>query len=115
MSGTGLGAVTAIPGKRSGSHRESAMERSKRRRSDRLDSARGRPGASLEALERRDVMAPIPTGYNYYLPEVFPPRTVHHVSPVNGPVSPVGNAGDRLLSFQDNEGKILTGKDRQGD
>src|SRR5919202_1928034 len=87
--------------------------RFKRRRSDRPDLALGLPGASLEVLEGRQLLAG-PSGINFYLPTDLPPRTIQHdfaTNQVNHPVS----ASPRQLSFLDNDGKVLTGKDRQGD
>lgn len=50
----------------------------------------------------------------YYLPSVFPPRTVSHSSPNLGLEHPIG-ASDRKLATLDNDGKVISGKDRDWD
>ena len=86
-----------------------------RRRSDRPDPALslGRPGSSLEALESRELLSG-DSGVHLYMPTDLPPRTIQHETAsvaVNHPLT----TGPRQLSFLDNDGKVLTGKDRQGD
>lgn len=77
-------------------------------------SGRRRPGAALEALERRQLMTLPPGSYDYYHVSI----PTHVVLPQSAPppsfVHPVGTP-DRILSQLDNRGKVLTGKDRQGD
>ena len=43
-----------------------------------------------------------------------PQRTVSHFTPTNSLEHPVG-ASPRQLSFLDNDGKVVSGKDREGD
>ncbi len=88
-----------------------------RRRSDRPDSARSRLGSSLETLENRQLLTHSGTDiFSVYRPQdlaVFNPITnqpshysvIHHLN--NNP-----GVNDPLFS---NSGKILSGKDRQGD
>lgn len=77
-------------------------------------SGRRRPGAVLEALERRELMTLPPGSYDYYHVSI----PTHVVIPQSAAppsfVHPVGTP-DRILSQLDNQGKVLTGKDRQGD
>lgn len=88
-----------------------------RRRSDRPDSARSRLGSSLEALESRELLTNSGSNiFSVYHPQdlaVFNPIThqpshysvIHHLN--NNP-----GVNDPLFS---NAGKIISGKDRQGD
>jgi hypothetical protein len=93
------------------------MSESSRRSSGRRNRVGKRPITGIEALERRDLMAGNPGAAlaALYVPQgVLAPA---HFNPFQAPATiarPIGN-GTRQLSFLDNEGKILTGKDRQGD
>jgi hypothetical protein len=83
-----------------------------RRRSDRPNLAIGRLGSSLETLESRQLLTG-PSGIAFYQPTNLPPRVVlanNATANLNHPVT----AGPRQLSFLDNDGKIVTGTDRQG-
>ena len=84
-----------------------------RRRSDRPDQARLRLGSNLEHLESRALLAASPSGYSFYTPSDLPARTISHSSPAIRINHPIG-ASDRQLSFLDNDGKVVTGKDRAG-
>ena len=88
--------------------------RSERRRSGRPDKARGRPVPRLETLEGRQLLAQGSAGFGYYLPTDLPNRTVDNQLPTTSIYQPK-SVGDRQLSFLDSEGKVLTGKDREGD
>ena len=95
--------------------------RSKRRRSDRSVPAPGGLGASLEALETRQLL----TAYNYFnFPgplSVYRPQDLQVLNPITN--QPTGfNVKNAILSnptssnpLLGNEGKIVTGKDRAGD
>jgi hypothetical protein len=84
-----------------------------RRRSERPVPDTGRPGSNLEALESRQLLSNA-SGINFYLPTDLPVRTVQH-SQVNVASAHPLSSSPRQLSFLDNDGKVLTGKDRQGD
>jgi hypothetical protein len=86
--------------------------RFKRRRSDRPDLAPRWAGSSLEVLEKRELLSTTPN-YHFYQPTVLPiPGPVANTATV----SPIpATSTQRQLSFLDNEGKILTGTDQQGD
>ncbi len=72
------------------------------------------PGRALEALEGR-VMLSRPAGsFGYYQPERFR-RTVDTTTPTLFESHPIGSAGPRRLSFLDNDSKVISGKDREGD
>ncbi len=86
------------------------MNRFTRRRPGRPDLARDGLGSSLEGLERRELLSG-PT-LRPYQPVRYP-RTIEHASPPLSVAHPIG-AGARQLSFLDNDGKVITGKDRQG-
>lgn len=88
--------------------------KSTRRRSSRTDPARRRLGSHLEALESRQLLAQSPyLAIGDYATQQFlterppgptPPVTIAH---------PIGS-DPRLLNSLQNEGKYLTGQDRQG-
>ena len=84
-----------------------------RRRSDRPDQARFRLGSNLEHLESRALLATSSSFHSFYTPSDLPPRTISHGSPPIRINHPIGS-GDRQLSFLDNDGKVVTGKDRAG-
>lgn len=84
-----------------------------RRRSDRPDQARFRLGSNLEHLESRALLAASPSGNSFYTPSDLPARTVSHSSPPISINHPIGTDA-RQLSFLDNDGKVVTGKDRAG-
>ncbi len=69
-----------------------------------------RPGSRIETLERRDLM----TGSNMYSFANVAPRTVNPNTANNFVTHPIG-LSDAALSGLDNEGRYITGKDRQGD
>ena len=88
---------------------------SKRRRSARPDPARRRLGSNLEVLESRQLLAQSP-----YLPDQFYPLTrlpAGQAIPARSPgrqiAHPIGTNPAILATYQ-NEGKVLTGQDRQG-
>lgn len=84
-----------------------------RKRSDRPDQARLRLGSNLEHLESRALLAASPSGYSFYQPSDLPARTISHSSPAIRINHPIGTDA-RQLSFLDNDGKVVTGKDRAG-
>ena len=85
-----------------------------RQTSGRPAPAPGRPGSSLEALESR-VQLSAGSGIPFYAPADLPAiRVVQHDTPILLTDHPY-STGPRQLSFLDSEGKVLTGKDRQGD
>jgi hypothetical protein len=55
-----------------------------------------------------------PGYYPAYTPTVFAPRSISHYSPPTDLSHPIGS-GPQYLSFLDNDGKVVSGKDRQGD
>ncbi len=87
---------------------------SSRRRSARLDPARRRFGSNLEALEGRQLLAQSPylAIQNYPLSEVPAPLNPGRV-PGAYIAHPIGSSLATLNSYQ-NQGKYLTGQDRQG-
>ncbi len=84
----------------------------KRRRSDRPDPARRRLGSSLEALESRQLLSG--TATRFYQPQPYLPTTAvaTHV-PAQAPYHPIG-LPDSILTKIGNDGKVVTGQDRQG-
>lgn len=91
------------------------MTENTRRRPARTSAVRRRKiGSGLETLETRVLMTGPTATARYYQPSVFPPRTVSHFSPALGLEHPIGS-GARQLSFLDNDGKVVSGKDREGD
>ncbi len=69
---------------------------------------------ALEALETRCLLTgPVATGA-LYSASFYPPRTVSHYSPPLNLPKPIG-AGPYTLASLDNEGRNISGKDRQGD
>lgn len=90
------------------------MMKFKRDRTRRPGTERTRPRAQVEGLERRELLT-LPThAVNYYSFSNLGPRTV---DPTSGKVSvahPIG-LSDQQLSRLDNDGRVITGKDRQGD
>jgi hypothetical protein len=84
-----------------------------RRRPDRDKPQRSRLRTSVEALEGRQLMAA--DGPNlHYVPSVLTQNTRGTHSPPLYYNHPIGTPA-RQLSFLDNDGKVLTGKDREGD
>jgi hypothetical protein len=83
-----------------------------RRRSDRPNLALGRLGSSLEMLESRQLLANS-SGIPFFQPTDLPPIVVAHHNPTPVLDHPL-TASPRQLSFLDNDGKIVTGTDRQG-
>ncbi|WZO97991.1 hypothetical protein EP7_005043 [Isosphaeraceae bacterium EP7] len=87
---------------------------SKRRQIDRGGSSRRRPAAHLETLEIRQLLSTGSPGLGLYAPADLSLRTAHHGTlQTNNLEGGFGN-GARQLSFLDNDGKILTGRDRNG-
>lgn len=85
-----------------------------RPRPNRAASVRRTFERPLEALETRCLMAgPVAFG-QYYVPRVFAPRTISHYSPHLGVAKPIGSS-PRQLARLDNDGKLVSGKDREGD
>lgn len=73
-----------------------------------------RPGSGHESLERRELMTLPPGAINHYSFAAIQPRVV---DPSTGRLfvsHPIG-LSDAQLAKLDNEGRIITGKDRQGD
>lgn len=89
-----------------------------KRRTDRSDPARRRPGANLELLETRELLtgSAIKPAYavSYYQPTTLLPRTVDHGSPKLSVAHPIGTASPQQLARLEGQGKLVTGKDRQG-
>jgi hypothetical protein len=108
IQGIGFSAVNPERGAR----RESTM-RFTRRRSDRPNLALGRMRSSLEMLECRQLLSGA-SGIPYYLPADLPPRVVAAQNATPTIYHPLSSS-PRQLSFLDNDGKIVTGTDRQGD
>jgi len=86
------------------------------RRSGRPNRSRPGLGSSLETLEGRQLMAGgLHTAGSLYHPSDLPVRTVNE-GPANIGLGGTGrNTSRRVLAGLDNDGKILTGQDRQGD
>lgn len=84
-----------------------------RRRSDRPGPDTGRPGSKLEALESRELLTG-PSGIPFYQPSDLPPRTVSSQTAILSSYHPL-SSGLHVLTSLDNEGKVVTGVDRQGD
>ncbi len=89
-----------------------------KRRTDRPDPARRRPGADLEALEARQLMTRstgLPAySVPYYQPSTLIPNTIDHSTPKLLVAHPIGTASPQQLARLEGQGKLLTGKDRQG-
>ena len=87
---------------------------SKRRRSSRPDPARRRLGSNLEVLESRQLLAQSPyIPINSYPLTNFPPATNPGSVPSAQIYHPIGTNPAILATYQ-NEGKVLSGEDRQG-
>ncbi len=84
-----------------------------RRRPDRTSAVRRGLRSRLESLESRTLMT-VAAGGQYYLPTVYPPRTVSHASPNLSLEHPIGSSASQLAAL-DNQGRVVSGKDRQGD
>ncbi len=87
---------------------------SSRRRSARLDPARRRIGSNLEVLESRQLLTQSPyLAIQNYPSTEFP--VVHSPGQVPGAyiAHPIGSSQATLNSFS-NQGKVLSGQDRQG-
>ncbi len=83
-----------------------------RRRPTRTRPLQRRSGSGLEILESRQLLSS--SGYQFYHPANFPVAKAQTNSPQLYVNHPIGN-GQRTLAGLDNDGKVLTGKDRQGD
>jgi hypothetical protein len=94
------------------------MTRSTHSQGGRTRKRRPALASNLEHLEHRTLMASGQHGVlahaATYRPSVFPPRTVSHYSVPQRLALPVG-ARPRVLANLDNEGRTLSGKDRDGD
>jgi len=86
------------------------MQKRARRRGD----LRVRPAVKVEGLERRELMTLPPGSTNFYSFNFIQPRTVNPGTGNNFVSHPIG-LSDRVLSKLDNDGRVITGKDRQGD
>ncbi len=84
------------------------------RESHRARAAKRRFHASLESLEQRQVLNGPEATAAYYVPTVLPPRTVSHFSAPITLQQPIGT-NPRILAQLDNDGKVVSGKDRQFD
>lgn len=84
------------------------------RRSDRARAPRRRFVAALDRLEKREVLNGPEAFAAYYVPTVLPPRTVSHFSAPITLQQPIGTS-PRVLSQLDNDGKVVSGKDRDWD
>src|SRR4051794_17328145 len=90
------------------------MMRFKQGRARRRGDLRANPGATIEGLEPRQLMTLPPGAVNYYSFNFIQPRTVNPSTGNNFISHPIGES-DRVLSRLDNDGRLITGKDRQGD
>ena len=87
---------------------------STRRRSARPDPSRYRPASSLEALESRQLLTQSPyLAINAYPLTDYLPATNPGSVPLADVQHPIGSNPAVLATYQ-NQGKILTGQDRQG-
>jgi hypothetical protein len=87
---------------------------SKRRQFDRGGSSRRRPAVHLEALEVRQLLSTGSPGLALYAPsDLALKHAVKGTLQTNNLAGGFGT-GARQLSFLDNDGKILTGRDRSG-
>jgi hypothetical protein len=89
---------------------------STRKPNDRFRKTRARLGAALETLETRVLLSSGPIARAKYYTHIgfFPPRTVSHFSVPQRLALPVGD-GPRVLASLDNDGRNISGKDREGD
>ncbi|MBX6312399.1 MAG: hypothetical protein IRY99_05690 [Isosphaeraceae bacterium] len=85
-----------------------------RRRFGRPEWRRRRGPTSLEALERRALLTAPPGSIHFYQPRFLPERTVEPESPPLSFTHPYGNSPQVLASLGV-KGRVLTGKDREGD
>lgn len=72
------------------------------------------PGSNVENLEPRQLMTMPPGAVNYYSFDFVQPRTVSPGIGRNYVSHPIG-LSDQQLARLDTEGRVLTGKDREGD
>ena len=87
---------------------------SSRRRSSRPDSARRRPDRALETLETRQLLAQSPyLPINAYPLYDFPPARDPGRVPAAQIDHPIGSSQATLAGYS-NQGKVITGQDRQG-
>ena len=86
-----------------------------KRRIDRPDPARRRPGAVVESLEARELMTSGIVSASYYQPTTLLPLTVDKSSPALSVAHPIATSSPQQLARLEGQGKLLTGKDRQGD
>src|SRR5438270_6085394 len=87
---------------------------STRRRSARPDPARRRLRSNLETLESRQLLAQSPyLAMNNYPIQNFPTEKPPGSTPAITIPKPIGTDPAALATYQ-NEGKLLTGQDRQG-
>lgn len=85
----------------------------RRGRPDRAKPGRWRLGSDLESLESRQLLSAF-SRFSYYHPTVLSPAAASTRSALLYFNHPIGE-GQRQLSYLDNDGKILTGMDRDGD
>jgi hypothetical protein len=89
---------------------------STRKPNDRSRKTRARLRLALESLETRVLLAsgPIARARHFTHVGFFPPRTVSHFSVPQKLALPVGDS-PRVLASLDNDGRNISGKDREGD
>lgn len=85
-----------------------------RDRPRRRTALRLRPAASIERLEQRQLMTLPPGAYNYYSFNTIQTRIVDPTSGNNTVSHPIGLSDPQLAGLS-NQGRYITGKDRQGD
>ena len=86
-----------------------------RRRPERAESSIGRGGSSLEALESRALLSgPTLSGIKFYQPTELPPITVQQHTATVSSFHPLSSSPRQLAQLND-DGKLVTGTDRQGD
>lgn len=90
------------------------MSGSTPRRQKRTRMGRRIGNSPLEALEARCLLAGPPAFGRLFAPSFRPPRTVSHFSPALKLAKPIG-ASAQTLSYLDNDGRNISGKDREGD
>lgn len=90
------------------------MKRFSRSRPRRDGANRLQPGSGLESLERRELMTLPPGAINHYSFAFIQPRVVDPSTARVFVAHPIG-LSDQQLAKVDNDGRVITGKDRQGD
>ncbi len=92
------------------------MKGNTRKRSGRSCAVGRRIASSgVEALESRQLLTgPYAINSSLYVPSAYPPRTISHYTPANSIPQPAV-ATLPVLAGTSNEGKVVSGMDRQGD